>query len=115
MLLVRSVAQNVFDFWFAGRTWTVTAVNALVQLPYMILAGIGIAYSVKSRGLRSIGPVLLFIGYILAVHVPILAQARYSVPLMPLICSLGAVGLIAMHRRAAIADVTSLVASSARP
>ncbi len=115
MLLARCLGQNIFNFWFAGKTWMATAANALVQVPYLILAGIGVAYRVKSSSLRSIGPLVLFIAYIWAVHVPILAQTRYSVPLMPLICSLGAVGLMVMHRRTTNAAMTSLVASSTKP
>jgi hypothetical protein len=115
MLLARCLGQNIFNFWFAGKTWMATAADVLVQLPYLIFAGIGIAYSVKNRSLRSTGPLVLFIAYIWAVHVPILAQTRYSVPLMPLICSLGAVGLMAMLNRTTNAEMTSLVASSAKP
>jgi hypothetical protein len=106
-LFVRCLAQNVFNFWFAGKTLGTTAANALAQLPYLILAGFGIAYGVKCTKRRSAGPLVLFIAYIWAVHVPILAQARYSVPLMPLICSLSAVGLMAMRKRTANADIAS--------
>ena len=112
ILFARCLGQNIFNFWFAGKTWMATAADALVQLPYLVLAGIGIAYSVKSGRIRSIGPLVLFIAYIWAVHVPILAQTRYSIPLMPLICSLGAVGLMAMHRRKKNDGLNSHVASS---
>ena len=115
MLFARCMGQNIFNFWFAGKTWMATAADALVQLPYLILAGIGIVYSVKSGRMRSIGPLVLFIAYIWAVHVPILAQTRYSIPLMPLICSLGAVGLMAMHKRKTNAAMASLVASGIKP
>lgn len=106
-LFVRCLVQNVFNFWFAGKTWGTTVANALAQLPYLILAGFGIACGAKGTKRRSAGPLVLFIAYIWAVHVPILAQARYSVPLMPLICSLGAVGLIAMRKRIANAAIAS--------
>jgi 4-amino-4-deoxy-L-arabinose transferase-like glycosyltransferase len=106
-LFARCLTQNVFNFWFAGKTWGTTAVNVAAQLPYLILAGIGIAFCLKSGRMGSAGPVLLFIAYIWAVHVPILAQARYSVPLMPFICSLGAVGLMSMRKRKADVAVKS--------
>jgi 4-amino-4-deoxy-L-arabinose transferase-like glycosyltransferase len=100
-LFARCIAQNALNFWFAGKTWSATAINAAVQLPYLILAGMGIVYCLKNRRIRLAGPIVLFITYIWAVHAPILAQARYSIPLIPLVSSLGAIGLVAVRSRSA--------------
>ncbi len=100
MLFLRCMGQNVFNFWFAGKTWQATGTNVVAQLPYLIFPGIGIAFCVRRRQVRSLGPLLLFIGYFWAVHIPILAQARYSIPLTPLLSILGAIGLISIFRSA---------------
>ena len=33
MLFVRCMTQNVFNFWFAGKTWSATAMNAIDSAP----------------------------------------------------------------------------------
>ena len=43
--------------------------------------------------------VVLLIAYVEAVHLPILAQARYSVPLIPFVSLLAAIGLVAVWAR----------------
>ncbi|MGA8727728.1 MAG: glycosyltransferase family 39 protein [Terracidiphilus sp.] len=107
MLFLRCVGQNFFNFWFAGKTWMATTTNVVAQLPYLILSGMGIAFCVKRRQLRSLGPLLLFICYFWAVHLPILAQARYSIPLIPLLSIPGAVGLISILRSPKVAPMIS--------
>ena len=93
-LLVRCVAQNTLNFWFAGKNWRATAVNVILQFPYLVLAAIGALYCIKERKSRAITILLLFMAYYVAVHVAILAQARYSVPLMPFMSALGATGIV---------------------
>ena len=44
-------------------------------------------------------PIALYVGYIVAIYVPILAQARYSVPLIPLLSILGATLLLSLRDR----------------
>ncbi len=92
LLLVRCLGQNMFNFWFAGKTWMATAVNALLQIPYLVLAIVGVVVGLRNNESRVIGPVVLFVGYLMLVHLPILCQARYSIPLVPLLsipCSIG--------------------------
>lgn len=107
VLLLRCLAQNAFSFWFAGKTPMSTAGDIAVQVPYLALAGIGFAYCLRNRQTRLVAPLVLYIVYIWAVHVPILAQARYSVPLIPLLSCLGTYGLIAMQQRTAAASTIS--------
>ena len=99
-LLVRCLGQNVFNFWIAGKTWTATALNAILQLPYLILAVIGAISCFRNMQARAVGLLLVFIGYYVAVHVAILAQARYSIPLLPFVSILSTLGILAIQRKA---------------
>ena len=99
LLFVKCVTRNVFNFWFAGKTSMATFGNIVVQLPYLAFALIGAVYSIRKREARIVGPMVLLIGYIMAVHLPILAQARYSVPLFPMVCLMAAMGLMATRKR----------------
>lgn len=101
-LWVRCAAQNVFNFWFAGKTWQVTWLNVAIQAPFLMLAFVG-CYSISRRGQwRQMALPLLLIVYLYAIHIPIHAQARYSVPLIPFIAifaSAGIFGLLRMPQR----------------
>jgi 4-amino-4-deoxy-L-arabinose transferase-like glycosyltransferase len=89
VLCVKCMSLNLFNFWFTGKTSSATAMNIVVQLPYLLLAIAGVVRCVKVRRFAAVGPLVLFMCYVVAVHVPILAQARYSVPLIPLLSILG--------------------------
>ncbi|MCU1313481.1 MAG: dolichyl-phosphate-mannose-protein mannosyltransferase family protein [Acidobacteriaceae bacterium] len=95
-LFAEVVGRNLFNFWFAGKTRTATAANCIVQLPYLLLAGAGLLIGIRRKRGRIVIPIALYIGYIVSVYVPILAQARYSVPLVPLLSILGTILLIAV-------------------
>lgn len=101
LLFAKCVGLNVFNFWFAGKTWMATLGNFVVQFPYLILASVGMVIGFRTGQAKSVGPIVLLIGYVFAVHVPILAQARYSVPLFPLVCVLASMGLEGVYRKAA--------------
>jgi 4-amino-4-deoxy-L-arabinose transferase-like glycosyltransferase len=93
-LFARCVAGNLLlNFWFAGKSWSVTILNFVVQLPYLLAASWG-AWLLFRRGSgRLILPVILFVAYLMLVHAPIHAQARYSIPLIPLVAILAAQGI----------------------
>lgn len=101
LLFARCVGQNLFNFWFAGKTWLATGMNLIAQLPFLVLMGIGLGFCLRTGQMRAIGPLILFVAYYWAVHLPILAQARYSIPLMPLLSVIGAIGLAAIYERVA--------------
>jgi 4-amino-4-deoxy-L-arabinose transferase-like glycosyltransferase len=109
MLFVRCVSSNLFNLWFAGKTWKSTSLNLIVQLPYLILASIGAVLAVRSNKLKLIAPLGLFIISYVAVYVPILAQARYSVPLMPFVSILACLTLVAAQRRLTGEDIEVFV------
>lgn len=93
----KCAAQNLFNFWFAGKTWQVTWMNVVVQGPFLLLALAG-GYRLWRQGYgRRMALLVLFILYLFAVHVPIHAQARYSVPLIPFLSLLAGVGLAALN------------------
>jgi hypothetical protein len=83
--------------------------NLIVQLPYIILASIGAVLAVRSNKLKLIAPLGLFIISYVAVYVPILAQARYSVPLMPFVSILACLTLVAAQRRLTGEDIEVFV------
>jgi dolichyl-phosphate beta-glucosyltransferase len=98
-LFLRLVGQNIFNFWFAGKTWAATAANVGLQLPYLVVAFFGALFSLKMKQAKIAGVMVLFMAYIMAVHLPILAQARYSMPLIPLISILASIALVTARRR----------------
>jgi hypothetical protein len=83
LLFVRAVVYNSFSFWCGGKTWKSVLIDAIVQLPLIGLSVMAIVLYVKSGRTKAIAPLALLIIYIVAVSVPVLAQARYSAPLMP--------------------------------
>ena len=99
MLFVRCMTQNVFNFWFAGKTWNATAMNAIIQLPYLALAGLGAFRLIRTKSASTAGLLVLFVAYVMAVHVPILAQARYSIPLISVIAILASAGLATVLKK----------------
>lgn len=100
-LLARCLGQNVLNFWIAGKTWLATALNTILQLPYLVFGVIGSIYCLRNNQTRAVGLLILFIAYYVSVHVAILAQARYSVPLMPLVSILSTLGILATQKRLA--------------
>lgn len=87
-LLIKCVSKNIFNFWFAGRNTQATVLNMIVQLPYLVMALMGVFISIRRQQAAISIPIVLFICYYVAVHLPILAVVRYTVPLIPLLAIL---------------------------
>lgn len=98
LLFLRVAGANLFNFWFAGKTWKSTGINELVQLPFLILATVGTVLCVRNNRIKMIGPLVLLIIYIIVASVPILAQARYSVPIVPFLSILACIPVAAAMR-----------------
>ena len=113
-LFLKCVGYNLFNFWFAGKTPMSTAINVIIQLPYLILAAIGAVLGLRGKLAGTVGVLVLFIGYIMAVHAPILAQARYSVPLVPLLSLLAWITLMAARKRVTVRNPLTIGADSVR-
>jgi 4-amino-4-deoxy-L-arabinose transferase-like glycosyltransferase len=103
-LLARCAAGNVLHFWFLGKNGLATAINVGLQLPLLALALAGLGLLWRSAPLIAWAPVALFIGYIWAVHLPVIAHARHSVPLVPLLAIFAATALVAAWRHLARSD-----------
>ena len=96
LLCVKCMALNVVNFWTAGKTAASTAASFVAQLPYLVLGVAGVILCALRSRLRTIGLVLLFMTYMMAVCIPIIAQARYSVPLLPLLSALATISIVAI-------------------
>jgi len=83
LLFAKTVGYNLFNFWCGGKTWRSVAMNAIVQLPLVALASMGIVFSLKTGTFNGIAPLVLLVIYIVGISLPILAQARYCAPLIP--------------------------------
>lgn len=94
-LFVKCALLNSLHFWVTGKSWNATMLNAIVQLPFVVLFLVGAYLVVKQGKIKLIAPILLFMLYFYAVHIPVLAVVRYSVPLIPLMSIFAAV---AIHR-----------------
>lgn len=83
VMMLRHLAVNVPRFWFQGATDKLTILIVVMQLPLLLAAAAGVLRSLNR------GPQLLLllipIVVIWGLHVPLIAHARYSVPLVPLL------------------------------
>lgn len=97
--LVRCSCKNLFNFWFLGKTWNATWINLFIQSPLLLLAGFGLYLLWRRMQLSKIGVILAFAFSILAVSVPIIAHARHSVPLVPLLSIPAGVAIISIWQK----------------
>jgi 4-amino-4-deoxy-L-arabinose transferase-like glycosyltransferase len=98
-LLAACVGRNLFNFWFLGKTWRITELNMLVQVPLLALALSGL-YLLWKRGLLNrMGIMLMFVLSIFAVHLPLVAEARYSIPVFALLTIPASVSVLAIWRK----------------
>jgi hypothetical protein len=99
LLFARCLGQNLFNFWFSGKTFTATALDVAVQLPYLLLALVGVIRSSKNENAKTVRILVLFVGYLMLIHAPILAQARYSIPLVPFLSVLAVSGIVSIAQK----------------
>jgi hypothetical protein len=99
-VFAKCTSENVLRFWFAGKSDAVTLANMCIQLPYLILALVGFAFEVRRpEGRPALVLLSLFVVYTMAVYSPIHAQARYSIPLIPIVSIFAAVPICRMLLR----------------
>jgi hypothetical protein len=101
-LLLDVIGFNARGFWVQGRTAKATTLNTILELPFLALAIWGVYVGWRQH--LMVGPILFFIGTFYAAHVAILGQARYHMPLIPLIAILACISL-----RSVIGDVPGRV------
>ena len=93
-VLASCAARNfVFNFWFLGKTEKSVLLNVLVQAPLLALAFAGVVVLWKRGSLDKAGIILLYILYIPAIHAPTVAEARYSMFVVPFLIVFAAVFL----------------------
>jgi 4-amino-4-deoxy-L-arabinose transferase-like glycosyltransferase len=97
-LFLQCAAANVLNFWFLGKDGLATAMNIAVQLPLLLLALAG-GYLLWRGQSSRIGVIVLFVFYVVAVHAPVIAHARHSIPLVPLLSVFASAALLALWRR----------------
>jgi len=97
-LFVKCVGANLFNFWFRGKTMESTRLNLILEVPYLFLAMAGLVMAVRNGLFNAVAPVLLLIVYLVAVSVVVLAQARYSVPLIPFLSILVCIAVDGIRR-----------------
>ncbi len=88
VLLVRTIVHNCWAFWFQGRTYKATQINIIVMLPFILISVCGAVVAVR-RQRRSWILVIAVVMYVLP-HLVIIAVARYSTAVVPLMCVLAA-------------------------
>jgi 4-amino-4-deoxy-L-arabinose transferase-like glycosyltransferase len=81
-LLVGCVGKNLFNLWFLGKTWDVTKLNMLVQVPLLMLVFFGLMIFWRRGDLRKMGILLTYVASIAITHLLVVAEARYSIPVL---------------------------------
>jgi len=81
-LLFGCVGKNLFNLWFLGKTWDITKLNMLVQVPLLALVFCGLRIVWRRGDLRKMGILLTYVGSIAIPHLLVVAEARYSIPLL---------------------------------
>jgi len=88
--------KNLFYFFFLGKTWSVTWLNVMIQLPALLLA-LGGLYALWTAGLLGKMGIMLTLAFsFLAVHLPVVAEARYSLPLFAILAIPASVSIISI-------------------
>jgi hypothetical protein len=97
-LAAKCAVTNIASFWFLGNSYKSSLLNLFIQIPFIIISVIGFRnLSIKQSEATHL--ILLFILYYAAIHVPILAFARHSTPLIPLISTFTAYGIVVLFKR----------------
>jgi len=82
-LLLRVGFYNLWAFWFQGKTNKATALNMALTFPFLFLVTIGMYAAIRRK--LCVGPLMLVVGAFVAAHLPIIAVARFYIPLVPLL------------------------------
>jgi len=83
VLLLRVVLYNLWGFWFQGKTNKATVLNMALTIPFLFLVTIGMFAAMRRK--LYVGPLILVVGAFVAAHLPIIAVARFYIPLVPLL------------------------------
>jgi len=96
-LLVGCSAKNLFfNLWFLGKTWRVTKLNMLLQVPVLALVFYGLWIVWRRGELRKMEVLLLYAGSIAVTHSLVIAEARYSIPVLAFLAIPASVGVTSL-------------------
>lgn len=113
LLFLKTIVCNLFNFWCGGKTWKSVAIDAVIQFPLVVLAATGAVACWRNGRLNAVAPLALLILYIVGISLPILAQARYSAPLIPFLSILACKALVPDSRASSDASRTFEEAAAA--
>jgi 4-amino-4-deoxy-L-arabinose transferase-like glycosyltransferase len=99
LLFLKALGLNLLKFWCGGKTGKSMILSGVLQFPVLTLAILGFAFSAKNGRLKDVAPLVLLIAYLVAVSVPILAQARYSQPLIPFLSILACMAIVKIRQK----------------
>ena len=113
--LGKCATENLVNFWFRGKTWVATVANVGIQLHVcLLLALYGLKLGYRQADRVVLFQLLLFIGYTVAVYIPIHAQARYSIPLVPVLAIFAAIPIVRLWSRVDATETSAASAPAAR-
>src|SRR5262249_47075762 len=107
---LRRLTVGAFVVWAAEIPIRYTDINAmprlvirglwLLQVGLLLLAIVGLVMLAHRRGLMIAAPLAALFAYITAVHLPMLAETRYSLPAKPVVVALVAIAIAEILHRA---------------
>jgi 4-amino-4-deoxy-L-arabinose transferase-like glycosyltransferase len=107
--VLRRITIGTFVLWAAEIPIRYSHINTssrllirgfwFIQAVAMALALLGLVLVAWRRGLLLAAPLAALLAYITAVHVPMLAEARYSLPAKPVVLALAAIALAELLHR----------------
>ena len=93
-LFLKCIAKNAVGFWVVGGDSKAEITNTILQIPFLFITIFGAFILLRHRLNEKLGFIILFMGYFISVHLPIITAARMSVPLVPLMSLFAAAGLL---------------------
>jgi 4-amino-4-deoxy-L-arabinose transferase-like glycosyltransferase len=95
-------AKRMWFFYYrGGGVHYISTAMRIWQVVLVLAAGLGLLAGLIRRGDGLLGAALLTIAFSTAIHTIVVSQARYNVPLMPLLIATGVAGwFLALRRRA---------------
>jgi hypothetical protein len=94
-LFIKHCAVNILRFWFQGATPKVTLVNAIITIPLLALSIFGSVVGYKKKLL--IIPLWMAVLSVYLVHIPLIAQIRFHIPLIPFLAIPFSIGLVELY------------------
>jgi 4-amino-4-deoxy-L-arabinose transferase-like glycosyltransferase len=88
---LNKIRKQLLPFWYLGASETKTRILTVLQLPVLLLAGLGVFFSYTRQ--KSCSLLVLTIAYFNLVYAAIHAQVKFSVPVVPYVLILAVYGL----------------------